>query len=374
MLFLIKFVKVILMIRRSTEYLEPGMKVAKTVYSSVGQILIAVGMVLDTSLINRLIELGIGSVYVGDELGLIDEYPDVVSEPIRLLAIQNIRTVMDGLQRKHQLNVKAIRETSDNLVNEILRNRNILLSCCDIRSFDDYIFSHSINVCILSVMMAVTMGYNYLKLTQLGIGALLSDIGMTRIDKYIFDKPKELTQEEFSQVKMHTELGFEMLRTSEDIPLLSAHVAYQHHERWNGMGYPRNLAGNDIHDYARIVAVADVFDSLTADRPYRKAYSIDEALEYINTMSTYYFDPECVNALMANVAKFPPGSIVILSTGEIGQVVNVNQLAPTRPLIRLVTDCNKKVISGFHQVDLYKQPDLQIECALTGSQNISNLG
>ncbi len=355
--------------------MAPGMKVAKTVYSSIGQILIAAGMVLDTSLINRLIELGIGSVYVGDEFGLIiDEYPDVVSEPIRLSAIQNIRTVIDGLERKHQLNVKAIRETSDNLVNEILRNRNILLSCCDIRSFDDYIFSHSINVCILSLMMAVTMGYNYLKLTQLGIGALLSDIGMTRIDKYVFDKPQALNQEEFSQVKMHTELGFEMLRTNEDVPLLSAHVAFQHHERWNGMGYPRNLGGNDIHDYARIVAVADVFDALTADRPYRKGYSIDEALEYINTMSTYYFDPECVNALMANVARFPPGSIVILSTGEIGQVVNVNPLTPTRPLIRLVTDCNKKVISGFHEVDLYKQPDLQIECALTGSQNISSLG
>jgi HD-GYP domain-containing protein (c-di-GMP phosphodiesterase class II) len=358
-------------IRRSVEYLEPGMTVAKNVYSKVGQILVAAGMQLDTNLINRLNELGIGSIYVSNELALINDYPDVISEPTRRDAVHNIRTVFNSYVQKQQLNVKAVRETADNLINEVLGNRNILVSCCDIRSFDDFIFSHSVNVCVLSLMIAVTMGYNYTKLIQLGIGALLHDVGMTRIDKYICYKPQAFTQEEFSHVKMHTELGFEILRSYDDIPLLSAHVAYQHHERWNGLGYPRSLAGNDIHEYARIVAVADVFDALMADRPDRKGYSIHEALEFINTMSTYYFDPECVDALMANVAKYPPGSIVVLNTGDIGQVLNINPLAPTRPSVQIILDLNKEVIPGFRQVDLYEETALQIEFSLT-NQEISN--
>ena len=155
----------------------------------------------------------------------------------------------------------------DQIIDELLADLSVLVNLTDIRTFDDYTFASLSNVSVLAIMTGITMGYNDLQLKELGVGAILHDLGKIRIDKSILSKTGELSKEEYEEVKRHPVYGFEILRQYQDVSLLSANVAFQHHERWDGSGYPRGLSGENILEYARIVAACDVYDALLADRP-----------------------------------------------------------------------------------------------------------
>lgn len=349
------------------------MKVARTIYDSDGRALLTAGMVLNERYIERLKELGIGSIYIKDELfDSVAEIKDVVSEQTRLETLRLVKNSFNALERNRHLNVRAVRSVVDGLIDEILANRDILINLVDIRTYDDYTFQHSVNVCILSLMTAITLGYNQLRLKELGIGALLHDIGKIRIDKAVLNKQGDLSSEEYEEVKRHAEYGFDILRSYDEIPLLSAHIAFQHHERWDGKGYPRGLAQTNIHEYARIVAVADVYDALLADRPYRPAYSISQAVTIVSRMASVYFEPRCVAALISNIALFPLGSVVMLSSGDTALVVDVNKNAPTRPVVRVIFDPAGRKLSEPREVDLTKFSSIYITKVLT-EQEIAEL-
>ncbi len=340
--------------RISIQDLQAGMIVGRAIYNSDGRILLHADMILNETYIYRLHAAGILSVYIKDKFSDDIELQDVVSEQTRTETIKVLKENFNLLEQQHKLNIRMFRTMVDKIIDELLVNRNILVNLTDIRSFDDYTFAHSVNVCILSIMTGVTMQYNDLKLKELGMGALLHDIGKTRIDREILQKPDDLTKEEFEEVKHHSEYGFEILRKYDDLSLLSAHVAYQHHERWDGHGYPRKLAGEHIHEYARIVAVADVYDALLADRPYRPGYTVNQAMLVLKRMSGIYLDSNCVNALLSNISSYPIGSIIALNTGEIGIVVDVNKEMPTRPVVRLIYNSFGKTFAQIHEVDLSK--------------------
>lgn len=343
-----------------TKDLQPEMVVARTIFSSDGRILLHSGMLLTTSYISRLTELGINSIYIRDELFGEVNVRDVISDETRAQTVAVVRDAFDKLEKNHSLNICLVKQMVDDIIDELLANRNIMLSLSDIRAFDDYTFAHSVNVCVLSIMTAITMGYNHLELAELGIGALLHDIGKIKVKIDILNKPGELTREEFEEMKKHAQFGFEILRTYEDVSLLSAHIAFQHHERWDGHGYPRNLGGEHIHKYARIVAAADIYDALLADRPYRPAYSLNQTLTILKRMSGIYLDPECVTALIANIAVYPIGTLVMLNTGDIGIVIDVNREYPTRPIIRVVLDSRGRKLLNPHEIDLSKFSTIMI--------------
>jgi HD-GYP domain-containing protein (c-di-GMP phosphodiesterase class II) len=214
-------------------------------------------------------------------------------------------------------------------------------------------------------MCGISLSYHDLKLKELGIGALLHDIGKTKIDISILNKEEDLTREEFIEIKKHSEYGFNILRQYPDVSLLSAHIAFQHHERWDGKGYPRQLDGDKILEYARIVAVADVYDALLADRPYRPSYSVSQAITILQRMSGIYLDPECVTALIANIAIYPIGSIVELNSGDIGIVVDNNKETPNRPILKIVYDTKNQRMIRPHEVDLSKLSTVVIRKTLT---------
>ncbi|MDD2586220.1 MAG: HD-GYP domain-containing protein [Syntrophomonadaceae bacterium] len=345
--------------------LKPGMIVARSVFNSEGRVLLQDGIVLNKIFINRLQELGISSIYINDEIFGEIEVPDIVSEETRRATVRLIKENFVHLEQDRKLNIRAVRKMVDTIIDELISNMNVLISLSDIRAFDDYTFAHSVNVCILSIMTGITAGYNDLQLKELGIGALLHDIGKINIDKAILNKPGELNKEEFAEVKRHTVYGFNILRQYDDVPLLSAHVALQHHERWDGNGYPRQLAGENIHEYARIVAVADVYDALLADRPYRSSYSVTQTLIILKRMCDIYLDSRFVTALISNIAIYPIGSIVQLNTGNIGIVVDVNKQQPTRPVIKIVYDSNSRRLCHPHEVDLTKLPTIVVSRSLS---------
>ena len=359
--------------RVSLEYLEPGMKIGRTIYSTDGRPLLVAGMVLNTHYIKRLIDYGIGSVFIKDDMfDEIEEPPDLISEQTRLESVRTVKELFHNLESKKRINLQGVKKTVKNLIDEVLSNREILVNFADIRNFDDYTFSHSVQVCVLSIITGISLGLDHIKLKDLATGALIHDIGKTRVDRELLNKPGDLTTEEFIEIKRHAERGFEILRANQDISLLSAHIAYQHHERWDGNGYPRGLREQEIHLYSRIVAVADVFDALVADRPYRKAYSTSQAISLMRRMSGSQFDPGILESFLVNVAEFPIGTVVALSSGEIGVVVDTNREKPILPMVRVIFSKRLKPLSVVKEIDLTKDGSVHISRVL-GEEEVSRL-
>jgi len=229
-----------------------------------------------------------------------------------------------------------------------------------------------VDVCILSILTGITLGYNRLKLRELGIGALLHDIGKVKINKEILNKPGGLSPDELKQIRQHPENGFNILRRHYDIPLLSAHIALQHQERLDGSGYPRRLSGEEIHKYARVVMIADVFDALISDRPYRIAYPVVQAIDFIKSMSGTSFEEHFVAALFSNISPFPAGTVVMLNTGEIGQVVRTDKNTPEKPVVKILFDSNKNQLHKPFEIDISGEPSMSITKTLS-EEEISNL-
>lgn len=349
------------------------MIVGRNIYHSDGRILLHAGIRLTDNYILRLEQMGITSVYIKDEYDDDNiKIADVVSEETRIETIKIVKQNFQLLEQERKINIRSVKQMVDNLMDELLSNPNTLVNLTDIRSFDDYTFAHSVNVCILSLMTGITLCFHDLKLKELGTGALLHDIGKIKVARDILNKADSLSQEEFKEIKKHTVYGFQILRSYQDLSLLSAHVAFQHHERWDGKGYPRQLAGEDIHEYARIVAAADVYDALLADRPYRPSYSISQAITILKNMSGIYLDSRCVTALIANIAIYPVGSLIELNTGEIGIVVDNNKETPTRPVVRLVYDKHNRRIMPQREIDLSKMSTIIITKALS-DEDIASL-
>ena len=172
--------------------------------------------------------------------------------------------------KSRRFNLKEVNNVIDYVVDEIMDNPIVLYNLIDMKKQDEFIYEHSVNVCIISSIIGKNMGLARDKVKQLAIGALLHDLGKVYVDPEVLNKPSSLTEEEFKQVKEHTKYGFEVLRSLDDFSILSAHIAYQHHEREDGSGYPRGLLSEEIHSFAKIVAVADSFEAMTANRKYRK--------------------------------------------------------------------------------------------------------
>lgn len=337
----------------SLDYAHEGMFLGRSIIDSEGHVLLRAGVELDEYYIGRLLDLGIHYIYIRDEtFGETDEIEDVISEETRINTVKMVKKTFSHLQQDRKINTAALRKVVNNMLDEILDNSNVLLSITDISSLNDYIFYHSVSVCTLSIMTGITLGYNDTRLRELGIGALLHDIGKSKIDSDIIKREGNLNEEEFAVLAKHPEYGFEIMRSHIDLSLLSAHVAYQHHERWDGHGYPRGLAGNEIHEYARVVAAANIYDELMAERPNRPPFEVNQAINLIKRMSDIYFEPRVVTAMISNIATYPLGSIVELNTGDIGIVTRLNNDAPHRPVLRIVFDSNHRRLQHPHEIDL----------------------
>ena len=197
------------------------------------------------------------------------------------------------------------------------------------------------------------------------VGAFLHDVGKMQVKKDILLKPGKLTEEEYEQIKLHSEHGYRMLKEVPNLPLLVAHCAYQHHERINGSGYPRGLKGQDIHLYGKIIAVADVFDAVTTNRVYRKAMLPHEALEILYAGAGTLFEQNIVEAFRNSVAVYPVGLTVILNDRRIGVVVRQNMGTSNRPVVYIIEE-NGVPVEEPYELNLMKTLDIVItDCDTT---------
>ena len=348
---------------------KADMVLGKTIYSASGNTLLAAGVGLTTLYINRLKELGVPALYIKD--GLCDdvEMPEIISEATRVDAQKAVKDVFERGLKGEKVCFNTIKYMANHIVDEAIVNRQALINLTDIRTYDDYNYGHSVNAALIAVMTGISLSYNQLQLRDLAVGVLLHDIGKTFISKEILNKLGRLTAKEFQEVKSHCAKGFELLRNHEEISLLAAHIAFQHHEKYDGSGYPRGLKGKGIHEFARIAALADVYDALTTERIYKKAYTPFQATQVIIDCSISHFDPSLLKAFVQNIAVYPVGSVLSLTSGEIGVVVKTRRENPKRPVVRIVLSKDKKPVFPMEEVDLAEEFGLQVIKVLSEDDN-----
>jgi len=254
----------------------------------------------------------------------------------------------------------SIKNISTDLVNEVLSAKSTSISMLDIKSVSDYYYEHSVNITVLSLIIGTEMGLSTDELESLAFGALLVDIGCNWLDKEVLLKESELDSSEFEKVKDHVQLGFEYITKN---TIFNAHVKsiiMHHHERIDGSGYPSGLKGDNIHKLAKIVMVADVYDALTSDRPYRRAYNQHEAIEYIMGRAGSLFDFDIANIFSRKVIPYPVGTYVKLSNNQKGVITENNSNHPLRPVIRTFGESKYTSETSF-QIDLLEVNNVTIE-------------
>jgi len=342
--------------------LQPGMILGKTIFSPNGHVLLSTGSELNETFIRRLQALGYTAVLVQENYCEGLAFNDIVSDRSRIDSTIALRNIFDETRKIKKLDTKAIKSMVNTFVDEIIQNRNLLFELPDIRSYDNYLHGHCVNVCILAIRIGMLLEYNEIQLRDLGIGAVLHDIGMVFVNREVLERPGKLSASEFEQVKQHSITGFNLLREQKDVNLLSAHVSFQHHEKIDGSGYPRLLKRDEICEFARIVAVADLFDALTSERKHRKSYAYSEAIKIIREEAGQKIDLNMAELLLKNIAIHPTGSLVQLNSGEVGLVVANFRQDPENPMVRVLTDRTGRALDyeSAWEVELINKPDLHI--------------
>ncbi len=363
------------MLRISVANLRPGMQVGRNIFNAEGNLMLSQGVCLTDAYIKRLSEIGIVAVYIesafaGEEL---PEVPEVLTEATRIDAMTAIQDIFHKLQLTNRVDVGKAKTVAKGIVAEIIANPQVVFHLNDIRLHDDYTFAHSVNVAVLSTIIGSSLGYDEGQLRELAIGALLHDVGKMLVPKEIINKPGRLNAAESEFMRRHSEMGFELLRKEDEMPLLSAHIAFQHHEKVNGKGYPRALEGDEIHEYSRIAAIADVYDALTSERSYSRASLPHEAHEFLMAGAGSHFDASLLDLFFKHVAIYPIGALVQLNSGEIGVVVQVKPDLHFRPRIRILVDADGKNAKPPREVDMSQHLTAFIERVLSEKEVIAFL-
>jgi hypothetical protein len=267
-------------------------------------------------------------------------------------ALRFIHHTSGRFLRSRGIDIGALQAVIGTIVENAVGNPNVLTHLSSLRSHDGYTFGHSLNVCLLSVLIGLKMSLPAAQLGELAVGALLHDLGKTLVPKEILTKPGPLTADEWRTVRRHGEQAFRMLRSQWALPLSAAHIARQHHENYDGTGYPHRLAGDEIHLFARIVAVADNFDAVTADRPYRRAYRPHEAYELLLWSRGGKLDPAIVDTFLDTV-EISPAGCAVAPGGEIGLLVGPPPALTSRSIVKIIANGDGAPAGGSGQfIDL----------------------
>lgn len=282
----------------------------------------------------------------------------------------NTQTCVDQLfedvEHGRMIDLVAVKRVIHDTVDGVLRNPDAHMSLTQLKSWDQYTAQHSINVCVLALSFARHLGLPRAEMEMLGTGALLHDIGKLKTPLEVLNKPGKLTEEEFSMMKSHPVQGRELIEKRYGLSHHIADMAYSHHERIAGGGYPRGLNGNEISLWSKIVAIVDVYDAITSDRCYHKGMPPTEALTKMYGWRLKDFDGELLEQFIQCVGIYPVGSLVELTTGEVGIVISVNPLSRLRPKVDLLLDANKQPFYPTRVLNLSDCPEdeLHAQCAI----------
>ncbi len=329
---------------------------ARDVYGQNDTILLPAGIHLKTEYIEPLRTMEIPFIYVEDEYSIGIEEGKISENEIKALCLHKIRGTLERFSFSMPNQANQVNHIAEEVILEVLDNEHVIYNIAGVRQRSEEIYSHSLSVCALSVLLAIRLNLSKTKVMDVAVGSILHDIGYSCIDvKFKGHQKKNYSLNELKEIKKHVIYGYNLVENAEWLSPASKEVILYHHEMCNGAGYPFRLNGDKIKIGSKIVAVCDSFDSLVYGYLV-KPRKVHEAIEYIVSQSGLKFSHQVVKVFNDSVAAFPNGTIVLTNEKELGIVLRQNNSCPTRPIIRIIRDkdgnkCNKwieKNLMDYH--------------------------
>ncbi|MBR2214531.1 MAG: HD-GYP domain-containing protein [Selenomonadaceae bacterium] len=360
------------MIRIPVKKLKTGMIVSQSIYNKRGASYLVKGQRITMQYIRQLKKIGIPTVTVTSSDPSINLPPpeDIVQEKTRVTAIEKVFDAFQSVEETGRLDASAMEDVADKIIFDVIQRRENLVQLTDIRLHDAYTFAHSVNVAILSAMVGNLCHFSKDDLFLLTLGALLHDLGKVSTPLNILNKTTSLDQDEFATIREHPINGAKRIHSMEHLlpsPGILAAIASQHHEHMDGTGYPYHLQGDQIHRFARIVAIADVYDALTSERPYKKAYTPSLAHNIMTRVSQSQFDPKLMTLFFDNVALYPVGTILKTVYGF--GIVRESHFGHTQtPIVCIFADKERNILEEPVVLDLTSDGPKAVEMVINGNE------
>ncbi|URA10746.1 HD-GYP domain-containing protein [Thermospira aquatica] len=366
--------------------LRPGMIFDKSLFDSNYNIILPARKPLDRATIGMLYNRGITEVSTAGELvEVVDEskihpkkHPTQTETDAQKKVIidkdaakhiefyKNAVTKINNLYQRYKkgesLDINQLQQLAHEFVNTIMAEKKVevWINLINAAGRGDYLSLHIINTTILALLLGKKLGYSAVKLINLTMAALLFDIGMLKIPAYIVEKEEKLTPEEFNQIKTHPIHSYQIIARELSLPVEIARVGLEHHERFDGTGYPRHLKGQEISEMSRIMAIVDTYEALTKKRSYREKKESYDAMRLILGEGSRKFDPEILKVFLSLMSVYPVGSYVQLNNKCIARVVASDSVSPFRPTVKIVRDEFGDTVEDGEIIRLAKETDLYI--------------
>lgn len=247
-----------------------------------------------------------------------------------------VRDMMTDIRLGKQIELEKIEPLVERIVDSIFCEPDALAPLARLKEHDAYTFQHSVSVCALMVAFARTLGLDRPTIREIAIGALLHDVGKAKVPDEILNKPAKLTDAEFDKMKSHVVQSKIILQASPGISQIALDVAAQHHERFDGSGYPNKLRGDEISLYGQMGSIVDVYDAITSNRVYHKGMAPTEALRKLLTWTDGHFKPDMVKAFIRSVGIYPTGALVRLESRRLAVVQSQNDDKPMQPVVKVI--------------------------------------
>jgi putative nucleotidyltransferase with HDIG domain len=272
-------------------------------------------------------------------------------------AIRVASDLWDGTKTEDQPDATMARTMIDGLAQAVAQNRTALLALTTLKNYDNYTFTHMVNVSILTMGQARGLGIDGPLLREFGLAALMHDIGKVRTPLEVLNKPDKLTADEFAIMKRHTVDGAEILRQTPEIPALAPVVAFEHHLRLDGSGYPDGVLRPSLNLGTMLCSIADVYDAMRSQRRYQQAFPTDRILEVLKRNDGQHFDQHLVRRFVQLIGIYPAGNLVRLNTGELGVVLKIYAPDPYRPQVRVLFGRDGRRLDLPYDINLWDASD-----------------
>lgn len=267
------------------------------------------------------------------------------------------RLVLDDVRFGQKIQVDRIEPLAESMVESVFRNQDALLPLARLKNLDDYTFEHSVGVSALLIAFGRSMKLSKEVIKEIALGGLLLDIGKANIPDAILKKPGKLTDDEFARMQSHVVEGLKLLKQVPGISEIVVQMVGEHHERFDGTGYPNKLAGKQISRYGQMAAIVDVYDAITSDKVYCRGMPPTQALKKLLEWSKHHFDPQLVQGFIRAIGIYPTGTLVRLESNRMGVVIEQNEGNLLEPVVRVFYHAAQQYYIPPEIVDLSKVQD-----------------
>lgn len=345
--------------------------------------------VSDEKTVNKIISSGIRELYIDTDKGLdvtdaqtLDEvnadlHEQITSvagrhakKPSNLVPLQEeihnakalrneshliVHNFMSDVRLGKQIRVEETTPVVEHIFDSIIRNQDAFITLARIKHKDEYTYQHSLSVCALLTSFCRMMGYEKSAIMEAGLGGLLHDVGKMKVPDIVLNKPGPLNEPEYELMKSHAAIGRDLLRHTPGIPETAVVITGQHHERYDGTGYPDKIKMGEISQLGQMASIVDVYDALTSNRIYHKGMEPTATLKKLFEWSKFHFNAHLVERFICMIGIYPVGSLVRLESGLLGIVVNQDEDDLLHPTVRVVFDTKRDFAVAPHDIDLSVQ-------------------